>query len=189
MLLACSGSYAQGVGLQVADTADTREPGRLQITPGAVFGDDVSFYGIRETYSVFDELRAFLDLGAVNADGADIDFGGQAGALACIPSEDVICDLALRAAVYYVNTDTLDLFGSSLMLLASDESLLDGLYLYCGAGGDLCNRKKNRFADEETEINPALTLGALYQFSDSLAAYVEASYVDDIFVGTGVRFR
>ncbi len=180
---------AQGIGLQVADTAGTGEPGRLELTPGVVFGDDVSFYGIRETYTVFEELRAFLDLGAINADDSDLDFGAQAGALACIPSEDMACDLAFRAATYFVNTDSKDMFGGTLMLVSSGETLLNDLYLYGGLGMDLCNRKASTASKSRTEINPALSAGVLFNFTDSIAAYIEVSHVDSAFIGTGIRLR
>lgn len=180
---------AQGIGLQVADTADIREPGQLEITAGAVYGDDASFYGIRESYTIFEELRAFLDLGAINADDSDLDFAAQAGALACIPSEDYICDLAVRAVTYFVNADDEDLFGGNLMLISSDETLLDDLYVYGGLGMDVSNRKKAGASSSHTEANPALTVGILYHFTESIAAYVEVSHVDDGFIGAGIRLR
>ena len=189
ILLAPLTLQAQGIGLQVADSAETGEPGRLELMPGAVFGDDMSFYGIRETYTIFEELRIFLDMGSVDADDSDLDFGVQAGALACIPSDDSICDLALRAATYFINADNEDTFGGSLMLISSGETLLDNLHLYGGLGLDLSGRKASGASSSRTEVNPALSAGVLYNFTDSIAAYLEVSYVDNAFIGTGVRLR
>ncbi len=189
ILLAPLALQAQGVGLQVADTAGAGEPGRLELTPGVVFGNDVSFYGIRETYTVFEEMRAFLDLGAINADDSDLDFGAQAGALACIPSDDYVCDLAVRVATYFVNTDSEDMFGGSLMMISSGETLLNDLYLYGGLGMVLSNRKASTASRSRTEINPALSAGVLFNFTDSIAAYIEVSHVDSAFIGTGIRLR
>ncbi len=186
---AAFGVQAQGVGLQVGDTADARAAGQFQVTPGAVFGDDVSFYGLRESYSVFDELRVFLDLGAINAKDSDVDFGAQVGALACLPSEDLICDLGLRTAIYYINTDIWDLLGASLMLVTSDETILDNLFVYGGVGGDFSIKTMDSSEDDETEVNPAFSLGALYRFTDRLSLYLEVTHVDDVFFGGGLRFQ
>jgi hypothetical protein len=180
---------AQGIGLQVADSADPGEPGQLEITPGAVFGNDLWFAGVRESYTIVDELRVFLDLGAINADDSDLDFAVQAGALVCLPSGDYICDLALRATTYFANADDEDTFGGSLMLISSDETLLDNLYVYGGLGMDLRNRKEDTDSRSRTEINPALSVGLLCHFTDSLAAYVEVSHADSGFLGMGIRIR
>lgn len=184
------GAHAQGVGLQIGDTADKRPAGQFEITPGMVYGDDVSFYGLRESYSIFDELRVFLDLGAINATDSDVDFGAQLGALASLPSDDFVCDVGLRTALYYINTDVWDMFGASLMLVTSDETLLDNLFAYGGIGADVASKTwEDETKGDKTKVNPAFSLGLLYRFTEKWSAYAEVSYVDDAFIGAGVRFR
>ena len=184
------GARAQGVGLQIGDTADKRTAGQFEIVPGMVYGDDVSFYGLRESYSIFDELRVFLDLGAINATDSDVDFGAQLGALAILPSDDFVCDVGLRTALYYINTDIWDMFGASLMLVTSDETLLDNLFAYGGFGADVASKTwEDETKGDKTKVNPAVNLGLLYRFTEKWSAYAEVSYVDDTFIGAGIRFR
>jgi hypothetical protein len=180
---------AQGIGLQVADLAEKHESGQLEVTPGATFGEHLSFYGVREAYTFSEELRAFIDVGAVNVDDSDFDFAAQAGALATLPSDTDLCDLGVRAAAYFLNTDREDIFGGNLMLVSSGETVLDSLYVYGGLGVDLSNRKSGEASKSRTELNPALSAGVLFNFTDSIAAYVEVSHVDSAFIGAGIRFR
>jgi hypothetical protein len=182
---------AQGVGLQLGDTADPGMAGQVEITLGSVIGERAraSFYGMRAAYSVFDELKTFMDLGVVNITGSALDLGGQVGALARVPTTDFICDVGLRGAVYFANTDNQDVVGGSLMALFSDESLLDKLYLYLGAGADYSRRQWERPASSSTELNPALCAGAQFRLTDSIAFFAELSQVDSFFWGMGIRVR
>jgi len=50
---------------------------------------------------------------------------------------DLPTDMGVRAASYFMDTDTLDIIGTSLMLLSSGETIVDGLHIYGGVGADL----------------------------------------------------
>ena len=182
---------AQMVGLPLMDTATSRDAGSLEITPGVVCGNDMDFYGARATVTVVDDLRVFFDLGRVDINNGDANFGLQGGALYSLPQNDVV-DLGVRGALYYVNTDFLALTGLNTMLVFSDELLLDNLYLYGGAGFDLGYKSVDTSwgaSSSKTELNPALSLGLSYQFNESFALFTEADYVDGYYVGIGLSIR
>jgi opacity protein-like surface antigen len=180
---------AQGIGLQMADTADPGTAGQVEVVPGVTMGDDTSFYGLRASYSIYDELRAFMDMGLVDADRSEADMGGQVGALMRLPTTDFICDVGLRTAAYFANTDNLDALGLNAMVVFSGESLLDDLYLYSGVGVDWSHRKWAISRDRSTEVNPSACIGLQYRLSNSLAVYAEYSHTDSGFLGGGIRIR
>ncbi len=176
---------AQVVGLPVLDTATTRDPGSLEATPGIVIGQDMNFYGLRGTITMLDELRGFLDLGQLDVDGYGDSLAMQAGALLNLPVCDVV-DTALRGTFYYSNTDRIDILGGNMMILCSDESLLDNLYLYGGAGLDASKKKTY---SSKTEINPIIALGLSYKVCENIHLFLEGDYVDGFYGSFGVSIR
>lgn len=176
---------AQVVGLPVMDTATTRDQGSLEATPGIVIGQDMNFYGARGTITVMDELRGFLDLGRLDIDGYGDSLAMQAGGLLNLPVCDVV-DTAVRGAFYYSNTDRMDITGCNMMILCSDESVLDDLYLYGGAGLDLS--KKKTFSSK-SEVNPIIALGLSYKISENIHLFLEGDYVDGFYGSFGVSIR
>ncbi len=183
-------SQAQMVGLPVMDTATPRDSGNLEVTPGLMFGRDMDFYGIRTTVSVLDDLRLFLDLGQVDLTEGESNFGVQGGGLYALAPNDLV-DLAIRGTVYYMDTDLLGITGGNGMLVFSDETLLDHLYLYGGAGLDVAYKSITHWGESstQTEINPALSLGLSFQFNENFSLFIEADYVDGLYAGGGLSIR
>lgn len=179
-------SLAQPVGLPLLDTAGTREPGSLEATPGIAFGKDMNFYGVRGTITLLDELRTFVDIGRLDTRNNGDSLALQAGGLYSIPMCSY-CDTAVRGAMYYSNTDYLDILGGNLMLMCSDETLLDDLFAYGGLGVDVSQRKV--YSSDHTEINPSLAVGLTYKVTDNFWLFLEGDYVDSLFVATGVSIR
>jgi hypothetical protein len=179
-------SLAQPVGLPLLDTADTREPGSLEATPGLAFGEDMNFYGVRGTITITDELRAFVDIGRLDTRKKGDNMALQIGALYSLPMCSY-CDTAVRGALYYSNTDYMDISGGNLMLMCSDETLLDDLFAYAGLGVDVSQRKV--YSSDHSEINPAVALGLTYRITDSFWLFTEADYIDDVFVAIGLSIR
>jgi len=192
MMLGLTGfSRAQMVGLPVMDTASPRDQGNLEVTPGVMFGHDMDFYGARATVSVLDDLRMFLDLGQVDITDGDSNFGVQGGALYLLEPNDFI-DLGIRGTVYYANTNPSELTGADGMLVFSDETLLDHLYFYGGAGLDVVHKSietKWGASSSRTEVNPAASLGLSFQFSENFSLFAEADYVDGLYAGCGLSIR
>ncbi len=190
--MACSqAGFSQMVGLPVMDTASPRDQGNLEVTPGVMLGRDMDFYGARATVSVIDDLRLFFDLGQVDLTDADSGYGAQGGALYSLARNDLV-DLGIRGAVYYAGTDSPGLTGANGMLVFSDETLLDHLFLYGGAGLDVVYKSIDTSwgsSSSQTEINPAFSLGLSYQFSDSFSLFAEANYVDGLYAGIGLSIR
>ena len=182
---------AELIGLSVAETAAPADPGQLEFTPGAVLGNEMAFYGIRQTYSFFESFRGFLDLGAVDFERDTMDFAGALGATICI-SGDFITDLAVRPSFYYANTDSLNILGGSLALVTSDETLLDNLHLYGAFGLDFSQTEEDLVSGQReitTEINPLLSLGLLYNFTPAVGIFVEGTYVTTPLIGFGIKLR
>lgn len=193
--VAISGSpvaRAQGIGLPVADTTEVRTAGDTEFSAGFAYGENMISCGARAMASFADEVRAFFDLGWSEPEGAnDGNIAMQLGGIYALPIE-FPSDLGLRAAGYYVDTDSVDIRGCSLMLLSSGESIVDGLHLYGGIGADLSDREveiTRSMNSSRGELNPALSLGAIYFFTTQLSVYIEASHVDAPLIGCGVRYR
>jgi len=184
-------AQAQMVGLPVMDTVTPRDKGNLEVTPGVMFGHDMDFYGVRTTVSVLDELRVFLDLGQVDLNDADSSFGVQGGVLYSLEPNDFV-NLGIRGAAYYMNTDLLGLTGVNGMLVFSDETLVDHLFLYGGAGLDLVYKSMDSrwgASSSQTEVNPAFSLGLSYQFNENFSLFTEVDYIDGMYAGIGLSIR
>ncbi len=184
-------SRAQMVGLPVMDTASPRDQGNLEVTPGVMFGRDMDFYGVRTTVSVLDDLRLFFDVGQVDLTDADSNFGVQGGALYSLKSTD-LADFGVRVTTYYTKTDLVGLTGGNGMLVFSDETLLDHLFLYGGAGLDLVHKSIDTSwgsNTSQTELNPAFALGLSYAFSENFSLFIEADYIDGPYAGCGLSIR
>lgn len=182
---------AQMVGLPVMDTATAREAGNLEVTPGLMFGKDMDFYGARATVTAMDDLRVFFDLGRVDINNNDANFGVQGGMLYSLEPTD-LADLGIRVAAYHVNTDFLGLTGMNGMLVFSDETLLNDLYCYGGAGLDVSYKTYDTSWGEESsqvEINPAFSLGLAYALGKRFTLFTEADYVDGFYFGAGLSIR
>ncbi len=179
-------SMAQMVGLPLLDTAGTRDPGSLEATPGIALGEDMNFLGARATITLLDELRGFIDLGRLDTRGKGDNLALQVGGLYSLPMSD-FCDTAVRGAFYYSNTDFLDIMGGNVMMMFSDETLLDDLYAYGGLGIDISQKKV--YSDSHSEINPAVAVGLTYKITDNFWVFLEGNYVDGWYMATGLSIR
>ena len=173
------------VGLPIMDTADRHDPGQIELMPGAAFGKDMDFAGVRAGYSFIDELRGFVDVGRLHTEHLGDNLSIQAGGLYSLPMFD-FCETGIRAAGYYVNTDSMDMIGGNLMVLGSGESLLDDLFLYGGFGVDGSERK---VYTTHSEINPALAGGLCYRFTKTWSLFMEGDYVDGFYVAGGLSIK
>jgi len=158
--------------------------------PGAAVSKDVSYYGLRQTYSFLEGIRAFLDLGAADFDEKGTDFAGSLGATFCLPPAS-FADLALRTSFYYANTDSVDIMGGTLALVTSDETLVNDLFIYSAFGCDLSQSEETLAAITTTtlELNPLVSLGLLYNFTPSWGIFVEGTYITSSFIGFGIKIR
>jgi hypothetical protein len=197
ILMATLKAGAQGYGLPTAESYEPREDGCFDITAGAVFGHDLAFYGLRDTFAALETLRFFVDVGIIDPpDSHSVDLAAQAGAVYCLPF-DLPNDmyLGVRGALYTMNADKLDVSGGNVMLLMSRQTYFKDLFLYGGVGGD-ARRVKKVAADgrenSDHKLNPILALGALMpmtQLSEHLFFYAELTVTDDPFIGVGIRYR
>ena len=177
---------AQIVGLPIMDTADTRAPGQFEIIPGATLGEDMTFIGARASLSLMEELRAFLDIGRLDIADRDENIAIQGGGLYSLPMTD-LCDTAIRGAMYYCNTDRMDLIGGNLMLVCSGQTVLsDDLYAYTAFGLDASTHKVH---SSHSELNPAIAAGLTLKMTDRISLFAEGDFVDGLYVAGGLSFR
>lgn len=193
ILFACaSGAFGQAIGLPVADTSEARTQGDAELTAGCNFGNDAAFYGVRGTANLLNELRGFVDIGFEDVERSDLTLAAQAGLQVALPV-DFISDLALRAALYYTDADARNVLGGNLILLSSDETLIENLFVYGGIGVDCASREMETdsgVSSTRVEINPLATVGLIQKISDSFFAFGEVTYLDsDFFVGFGLKVR
>ncbi len=184
-------AQAQMCGLSIMDTAAPREQGSLEATPGVMIGQDMNFYGVRTTVSALDELRLFVDLGQVDVEEADGNFGVQGGGLYSLERNDFM-DLGIRVAMYSANTDQLGLTGVNAMLVFSDELIKDNFYFYGGAGLDGVYKSiNNEYTEDsdEVELNPSFSVGLSFMANAHISLFTEAAYVDGLYVGGGISIR
>jgi len=146
----------------------------------------MNFLGARATITILDELRGFIDLGRLDTRNKGDNLALQLGGLYSLPMAD-FCDTAVRGTFYYSNTDFLDIMGGNVMLMGSDETLLDDLYAYGGLGIDVSQKKI--YFDSHSEINPAISAGLTYKITENFWAFLEGDYVDGWYLSTGLSIR
>ncbi len=122
MALSATQAFSQGIGLQLADTTFRDEQESSFGVAGFAIGDDISFAGIRGTYSLLNEFKVFADIGLVHADlleETDAGMGLAVGFLVDLPMDKYV-DTSLRAT-YYRNAfmNEVDIDGVSAMLTTS----------------------------------------------------------------------
>ena len=182
---------AQGVGLQVGDTANVRTAGETEFAVGGAMAKHMATTAIRGQYSVQDNFRVFTDLGWAGPDNGRGNLGAQVGGLYALDL-NFISDLGIRLAGYYVDTDSVRLSGGNAMLLSSGELILNGLFLYGGLGADLSDREtviSPTQSDKTSKVNLAATVGALYHLTSRLSVFIEASHTDESVIGFGLCYR
>jgi len=193
-LVACA--VAQGpYSLQVAETAAPAKPGALCGTAGVNIGPDTIYLGGRGSFSLLDGLIVFGDVGWVDVDGWDGGPSFQGGGMFTLPLPAPV-DIGIRGTIYKPFIDSsVDLWGGTLGGVVSRdlESVVPGLsvYGYLGLDYGMASYSVHTHHGErdvsDNELNLALDLGAVFRCADKVSLYAELSYVDDPFIGAGVR--
>lgn len=208
-------AQGQGYGLQVAESVEPRDKQYVDLTFGAVVSEDDRFIGVREAFPVLNSLRFFMDVGVADPDDQGNEVAGQIGGVYDFPF-DLPVDTGVRVAFYRMDGTETEVLGGNLLLLGSREEFFEGLFFYGGLGLDVNNRQGHYVDDSyevvtgedplttetrdvlvkegnaNTELNPMLTLGVLMPcswISDRVFVYMEATVLDDIFFGLGLRYR
>lgn len=199
VLLAAVPARAQ-FGLPVAESYEARETGILDFTGGAVLSEDRQFYGVRDTISVLQDLRLFVDVGLADADRNDQNLAVQGGLIWCLPVDTSDVDLGLRTSGYWFNGNVDEIYGFSALLMASGNPIFEGLYVYGGSGVDYRNTKtdlvelemdqsagKDEISDDK--LRAVVTVGALMPITERFWVFTEATYNEDPFIAIGIRTR
>ena len=190
LLVSSAPVNAQGIGLLPSETAEVRSGEWVDITAGAVFSDSQQFYGARDTFSIMPECRLFVDLGIVNRNTYDTDLGAQAGIVYAIPL-DTVFDNAMRASVYGSTGDQIGEVGGTLSWIVSYQPLENGVIFYGGLGIEVEDMSfKNRITKvDETKVYPLFNAGALMPVMEHVNIFAEFAYIDDLWIGVGLRVR
>ncbi len=186
-------------GLPVGDTAAPEEGGPYRVSVSATSVDAGYAVGVRCGVALTQDVRLFAGAGAVRPENADDTPGLQLGALYCVPLQLPV-DLALRAALYYVDDyrtakEDVSEFGFSLMVLSSGRfrDLDPNLQGYCGIGlsraeTDRSARRPGGGDRSGGETDPTFVGGLLYQVGAAVSVYAELGYQDQLAAGIGLRF-
>jgi hypothetical protein len=195
ILVATSGSVmAQGIGLQVADSAAAEKQGLVRATAGVTVGDEWKFIGGRLTYGVLNGLELFGDLGYMDLDEWDGGFSLQGGGIFAIPIE-LPFDVAIRGTIYKPFIDNVDIIGVSLCGVLS-KSLSKSFSIYGDVGIDY-NKTEVEYdipgfgtiSGDDTNTEIVFAAGVLFYIpnQDRFSVYAEVTYNDDFYVGAGAR--
>jgi hypothetical protein len=199
VFLMAAGAMAQGYGLPVVESAEPRDQNFFDVTVGANVGQDTQYYGARDMFAVQKGLRFAIDLGLVSPEEGDNDLAAQGSMLVCL---NVDCPVALgmRAAIYGMNGNAFDVLGGNTMLMASQELIFEGLFLYTGLGIDFRSTKTHLDAaaaegveagkdSTDEKVSALWSLGALMPMTEHLWFFTELTVTDDTFIGAGIRIH
>ncbi len=209
-VLACitaTAVMAQGIGLQIADTAVPLAIGQARVTGGFVVADEVAFIGGRAALGLSEAVGVFADVGMLDVDGADSGPALQGGLTFAIPAA-VPVDLSVRGTLFSAFIEDVDVFGFSIAGVMSGDlgQIVPGMSVF-GAVGlvytsweidvEIPNLEINglvilegsteSFSEDETD--PLISGGVLFEFNEVFSVYAEISHIDDILFGAGARLN
>ena len=204
LTIAASGVFAQGYGMPVIDASGQADEGYVNCAVGANMGKDVQFYGERVTTTIQKSLRLFLDFGAVNPEKGGTALAAQGGVLACLNVESPV-NVAVRATLYGMPSDRMDVLGGTAMLLAGGPTIFDSLFLYSGVGLDV-QRNRRHFDPQLGTVDGSPTIvtppdvtdenvrllwtgGAMISAAKNADVFVELTVTDKPFIGLGLRLH
>lgn len=194
MLATASGVMAQGpYSLQVGEVAAPASPGSAA-TAGVNFGPDTMYFGARGAVGLLKSLLFFGDVGWVEVDGRSGGPSFQGGGLVTLPLPLPV-DVGIRGTIYKPFIEDYDIWGGALGGVVSRdlETAVPGLSVYGYMGLDFETatvevpsfRGSTDVTDDTVDL--ALAVGAVFRFADKMSVYGELSYVDDPFIGGGLR--
>ena len=201
VLFSAAHANAQMAGLPIADSAVPLEAEMKRASAGFVIGDDFNMYGGRFSYGLADDFSVFGDFGFVDPDRGDTGWGIQIGGLYGIPVVDLPFDLAARGTLGYANLDqkfrvfdpatgrittrtfSIDIITSNIGALASTDVDMMTLYGYLGL-----NYMRISNGGSDSEFDPAVGGGALFNATEQASIYLELMHIDDLWLGLGFRY-
>lgn len=185
---------AQLAGLPIAGGAGLSQPGALNVSGGAVIGDDFNTYGMRLGYAVLDDLTLFGDVGVLDPDYGDTGWAFQGGGLVALPLKGLPVDVALRGSLGYAGYDVrggdvrmMNLMGGVLVSKTIEQFTP---YAFLGLNyidAEVKVRGHGKYSDDETDL--AIAGGVECALTEQVSLYGELVYIDDLFVGFGGRWR
>jgi len=190
-------AHAQQFGIPVATDASPVMPGTFDASGGFVFGDDVNFYGGRFNYNTTEELSVFGDLGLIDIDDLDMGFGLQGGVLYRLPEiQDMPFDFGVRGTLGYgAVSDDLDVDYLTFSVMGLASFTIDEMFSVYGVLGlayvrqEVSGRIEGfRVSVTDSDMEPAIGVGVLANFTPEIAAYAEFLHVDDGWFGLGAKF-
>ena len=146
-------------------------------------------------------FSVFGDFGFVDPDRGDTGWGIQIGGLYGIPVVDLPFDLAARGTLGYANLDqkfrvfdpatgrittrtfSIDIITSNIGALASTDVDMMTLYGYLGL-----NYMRISNGGSDSEFDPAVGGGALFNATEQASIYLELMHIDDLWLGLGFRY-
>ncbi len=179
------------LSMPIADDAGTYV-GQMRVTGSMSLESDLNLFGGRLTYGIKDGLAVFGGFGLADPDTRAYDVSPyfQVGGQHMLPV-DLPVDIAVRAAFGISSLRgsrrlrDLDIWTVNVGALASRQ--LDQKFTVYGYGG-LSHQKYDAGAFSDTELDPAIAVGAILALDRKISFFGEFSHIDDLFVSLGARF-
>jgi hypothetical protein len=194
MAVSVTSAWAQYVGLPVANSGKPMMPGTVTVQGAGMFSDDVNLYGGRLNYSASEATQWFLDVGGVELDNFDDIASIQAGAVFTLLTQGPT--VGLRAAAYITDEaeartgETRETFGGNLALVVGLDasSLMRNMEVY-GALGVNYDDVDSNLGDVDDGTEFMAVGGVLIPFVLRTTLFAEASYLDEVYFGGGLRLN
>ena len=187
-------AYGNMAGLPIAGGAVPLSQGMKSVSGGFVLGDDVDLYGGRFAYGMDNRLTIFGDFGFTDPDYGDTGWGIQGGGLYGLKIAEIPFDLAARGTLGYANYDlnypfwrsrnvNIDIVTMNIGAVGSKDFDMLTLYGYLGV-----NYLRVSNGGSDSEVDPAVGGGVLFNLNPQFSLYAELMHIDDPWIGLGLRY-
>lgn len=188
-------AMAQIVGLPIAGGAGLAKAGSINVSGGAVLGDDFNLYGIKGGVAVMENLSLFGDVGVLDPDQGDTGWALQGGGLFTLPLQNLPVDIGLRATLGYAGYDLKDEGDLTFMSLNAGVLVSKTIkqftpYAFLGINHVRAEADVKGFGKvKDNNTDPAFAGGVEFALTEQFSIYGEVAHIDDPFFGFGGRIR
>jgi hypothetical protein len=187
-------AHGHMAGLPVADGAVPLAQGVKRISGGFVLGDDVDLFGGRFAYGMDNRFTLFGDFGFTDPDHGDTGWGIQGGGLFALPITDIPFNMAARGTLGYTcydhdigrfrtRSESIDIITMNAGAVGSKDFDMLTVYGYLGI-----NYTRVSNGGSDSELDPALGGGVLFNLNPRFSLYAELMHIDDPWLGLGFRY-
>jgi hypothetical protein len=194
LVISAGSAYGHVAGLPVADGAVPLAQGAKRVSGGFVLGDNVDLFGGRFAYGMDNRFTLFGDFGFTDPDHGDTGWGIQGGGLFALPITDIPFNMAARGTLGYTRYDhdkgryrtqseNIDIITMNVGAVGSKNFDMLTVYGYLGI-----NYTRVSNGGSDSELDPALGGGVLFNLNPQFSLYAELMHIEDPWLGLGFRY-